>query len=61
MKPVKKVPSKLIEDQKSGKQLCDKHEKPEIIQFLNIADYSIYPNSKVTIDEPLFQPYPSVI
>jgi hypothetical protein len=55
------VPSKLIEDQISGKALADQHVKPEIIQFLNISDYSIYPNSKVTIDEPLFQPYPGII
>ena len=51
---IKKSPSKLIEDQLSGKSLSDIHRKPEIIQFLNIADYSIYPNTNVPLDEPLF-------
>jgi Flagellar-associated PapD-like len=58
---IKKSPSKLIEDQLSGKSLSDIHRKPEIIQFLNIADYSIYPNTNVPLDEPLFKPEPTVI
>lgn len=59
--PIKKPPSKLIEDQLSGKSLADMHRTPEIIQFLNLADYSIYPQTEVPLDEPLFKPEPTVL
>ena len=55
------MPSKLIQDQLSGKSLIEQYLKPKIVQFLNIADFSIYPDSVVPIDEPLFQPSPVVI
>jgi len=58
---VKKVPSRLIEDQLTGKSLADIHRKPEIIQFLNIGEFSIYPHTDVPLDEPLFIPDPPVI
>lgn len=58
---IKKSPSKLIEDQLSGRSLSDIHRNPEIIQFLNIADCSNYPNTNVPLEEPLFQPEPTVI
>ncbi len=45
----------------SGKNLVDKYSKPLIVQFLNMTDYSTYPDSIVPIDEPLFQPTPVVI
>ncbi len=45
----------------SGKNLVDKYSKPQIVQFLNINDFSAYPDSIVPIDEPLFQPMPVVI
>lgn len=51
----------MIEDQISGKSIFEQYPKPKIIQFLNIGDNSIYTESKVTVDEPLFQPEPHVI
>lgn len=60
-KSTKKPPSKLKEDQLSGKNLLDQYKKPRIIQFLNINDYSSCPDSVVPIDEALFQPSPVVI
>jgi len=60
-KTAKKPPSKLKEDQLSGKNLIDKFKKPMIFQFLNINDYASYPDSVVPIDEALFQPNPIVI
>jgi len=57
----RKPPSKLKEDQLSGKNLIDQYKKPKIIQFLNINDYSSCPDSVVPIDEALFQPNPVVI
>ena len=60
-KIAKKPPSKLKEDQLSGKNLVDKFKKPKILQFLNINDFSSYPDSIVSNDEALFQPTPVVI
>jgi hydrocephalus-inducing protein len=37
------------------------NQKPKIVQFLNIADFSSYTESAVPIDEPLFEPLPSII
>jgi hypothetical protein len=34
---------------------------PEIIEFLNICDYTHQVESKVGVEEPLFQPYPPEI
>lgn len=39
----------------------DLHKDPEIIQFLNLADYSIYPNTEIPLETPLFTPEPTVI
>ena len=36
-------------------------EKPEIIEFLNIRDYTTHVESIVEIGEPIFQPFPSKI
>ena len=55
------APSKLIEDQLSGKSIIEQFPKPKIIKFLNIGDHSIYPESQVSADEPIFQPEPHVI
>ncbi len=51
----------MKEDQLSGKNLVDKYKKPQIVQFLNINDFSSYPDSVVPIEEALFQPSPVVI
>ena len=37
------------------------HTKPKIIDFLNLADYSIYTDSQVSMEEPLFECIPSII
>jgi hypothetical protein len=37
------------------------NQKPKIVQFLNIGDFSSYTESSVPIDEPLFEPLPSII
>ena len=37
------------------------NHKPKIVQFLNIADFSSYTDSAVPMDEPLFEPIPSII
>lgn len=55
------VPSKVIEDQISGKSIFEQYPKPKIIQFLNIGDNSIYTDCQVNVDEPIFQPEPHVI
>ena len=55
------TPSQLIEYQRSGNILESSDWKPKIIQFLNLADYSSYPQSIVPVDEPLFQPLPPII
>jgi len=41
--------------------MLDQFQKPKIIQHFNITDNSIYSDSQVDIDEPLFQPEPHVI
>jgi hypothetical protein len=51
----------LIRDQETGKSIAEQYQKPKIIQFLNIGENSIYTDSQVHIDEPLFQPVPHVI
>ena len=51
----------MIEKQISGNILEDFHQKPKIVQFLNLSDFSIYTDSKVPIDEPLFEPLPPLI
>jgi len=37
------------------------YQKPRIVEFLNLADYSINTESYVDIDEPLFEAIPPVI
>jgi hypothetical protein len=39
----------------------DKNVKPKIDKFLNLADNSIYTDTNVPVDEPLFEPIPPVI
>jgi len=58
---IKKVPSKLIQDLISGKTTRDDSTKPKIVQFLNISDYSNNIDSKVPLDEPLFNPEPPIV
>jgi hydrocephalus-inducing protein len=41
--------------------LEDMNHKPKIVQFLNIGDFSAYTESSVPIDEPIFEPIPSII
>lgn len=48
------APSKLIADQLSGKSIIEQFPKPKIIKFLNIGDNSIYADSQVSADEPIF-------
>lgn len=58
----KLTPSQLVKKQLTGNGFYDEaFQKPRIIQFLNIADYSINTESYVTIDEPLFEAIPPVI
>ena len=39
----------------------DMNSKPKIIKFLNLSDYSIYTETSVHVDEPLFEPIPPII
>lgn len=55
------MPSQLIKDQESGRSIADQFPKPRIIQHFNITDNSIYSDSQVEVDEPLFQAEPHVI
>jgi len=54
-------PSQLLSKQISGNALEELNYKPKIVQFLNIADFSSYTDSAVSIDEPLFEPVPAII
>ncbi len=54
-------PSDLMMQQTSG-MISEKAGKtPKIIQYQNLADHSANTYSKVNIDEPLFQPIPSLL
>ena len=55
------TPSQLIKKQLVGGVFNDEQQKPRIVEFLNLADYSINTESYVSIDEPLFEPIPSLI
>ena len=58
----KLTPSQLVKKQLTGNGLFDEAlQKPRIIEFLNLADYSINTESYVNIDEPLFEAVPPVI
>jgi hydrocephalus-inducing protein len=37
------------------------HQKPKIVKFLNLADNSIYTDTNVPVDEPLFEAIPPII
>ena len=60
-KIILKKPSELLQKQINGNILEDFYQKPKIVQFLNLGDFSIYTNSKVPVDEPLFEPIPPLI
>jgi len=51
----------LIQNINSGNLIQEFHQKPKIIKFLNIADFSINTQTNIPIDEPLFEPFPPVI
>lgn len=56
------TPSQLVKKQLTGNNILeDLHQKPRIVQFLNLADFSINTESYVSIDEPLFEPIPPLI
>jgi hydrocephalus-inducing protein len=55
------TPSQLIKRQMPGQTLDVVYTKPKITEFRNIGDFSINRESVVPIDEPLFDPIPSVI
>lgn len=55
------TPSQLIKRQMPGQSVDVAYVKPRITEFLNIGDYSINRESCVPIEEPLFEPIPSVI
>ncbi|EGR28756.1 hypothetical protein IMG5_169530, partial [Ichthyophthirius multifiliis] len=59
--PAKLTPSELVQKLLSGNILEDFYKKPQIKKFLNLADYSIYTNTDIPIDEPLFEPIPHLI
>jgi hydrocephalus-inducing protein len=58
---VKLTPSQLMKQQMPGQTVDPAYAKPRITQFLNIGDFSINRESCVPIEEPLFEPIPSVI
>jgi len=45
----------------TGYILENKNHKPQIIQYLNLADYSIYTDSRDPVDEPIFESISSLI
>ena len=45
----------------SCKSIKEQYPKPKIIEFLNIAENSIYTDLKVNVDQLIFQPEPHVI
>lgn len=47
--------------QLAGTLHLDLYSKPKIKQFNNITDYSTYAESRVPVDEPLFESVPPVI
>ena len=56
------TPSELVKKQLTGTGFFDEaYQKPRIVEFLNLADYSINTESYVDIDEPLFEAIPPVI
>lgn len=58
----KLTPSELVKKQLTGTGFFDEaYQKPRIVEFLNLADYSINTESYVDIDEPLFEAIPPVI
>ena len=61
-RPVPKLtPSQLMKQQMPGQSVDPVYTQPRITQFLNIGDFSINRESCVPIEEPLFEPIPSVI
>jgi len=54
-------PSDLMKQQTNGLISEDLNKKCKIIQYQNLADNSANTCSKVNIDEPLFQPIPSLL
>lgn len=55
------TPSQLVKKQLAGCAYDEENQKPRIIEFLNLADYSINTESYVSIDEPLFEAIPAII
>ena len=51
----------MLSKQLSGNVLEQLNPKPKIVQFLNLADFSSYTNCTVSMDEPLFEPSPSIV
>jgi len=51
----------LVQKQLSGNIMEDVHSKPKITKFLNISDYSIYTDTVVNVEEPIFEPIPPII
>ena len=51
----------MLSKQLSGNVMEELNHKPKIVQFLNLADFSSYTSSAVPIDEPLFEPSPSIV
>jgi hydrocephalus-inducing protein len=45
----------------NGNIVDDKSHKSKIVQFLNLGDFSIYTDSRVPVDEPLFESIPTMI
>jgi hypothetical protein len=55
------APSQLIAELSAGPKPRLKNAPPRIIEFLNMENNTAQVNTIVDIDEPLFQPYPSML
>jgi hypothetical protein len=58
-RPVNMSPSMMLDElSRTEPRMKLRHQKPEIVEFLNMADYTTQTTASVSIDEPLFQPFP---
>ena len=51
----------MLSKQLSGNVLEQLNPRPKIVQFLNLGDFSSYTNCAVSMDEPIFEPSPSIV
>ena len=56
-RPANLSPSMMLDElSRTEPRMKLQHPTPEIVEFLNMADYTTQTTTAVSIDEPLFQP-----